>query len=394
MLQHLYHGLESLNRSTFGTNRRLRTGLVISAALHVTILLLLLLGLPARTAKDEEPPEAVVAMVFQNETGPAVRAPNPAPVPAPSKEAAPPAPPVTEPPKPQPPAPPPPPPPPPQVETPPPAPQPPQPHVETRPTPPEPLPLPPSPTPTPEPTPVKPPPPTPTPEPTPVKPPPPPPVPPKPTPAPPKPAPTPPTPTPPTPTPPTPTPPTPAPPAPTPPKPQPPLPTPPSRVPSPPSTTSQPNPTKNPAPDSTSVENTLQKLRQQMAQSAPPKARPNPQAGGQPNGGGSPNGDITATLSASERGAIGEHVRECWTKDAGALDIDKQHVLLTVTIDASGMARMADIAGEDIGRMGDPRFRAFAERARRAVLDSRCASLPLPGKDLGKVGKLTFRFSP
>jgi len=164
--------------------------------------------------------------------------------------------------------------------------------------------------------------------------------------------------------------------------------------PAPPSTTSQPNVTKNPAPNSSSVENTLEKLRQQMAQSSPPKSRPNPRSGGQPNGGGNPLGNDTAALSSSERGAIGDHVRECWTKDAGALDIDKQRVLLTVTTDAAGVARRAEVAGEDIGRMGDPRFRAFAERAVRAVMDARCANLPLPDKVLGKVNVLTFRFSP
>jgi neural Wiskott-Aldrich syndrome protein len=142
------------------------------------------------------------------------------------------------------------------------------------------------------------------------------------------------------------------------------------------------------------VENTLEKLRQQMAQSAPPKGRPNPQSGGQPTGGGNPLGNDTAALSSSERGAIGDHVRECWTKDSGALDIDKQRVLLTVTTDASGVARMVEVAGDDKGRMGDPRFRAFAERAMRAIRDPRCADLPLPNKVLGKVNVLTFRFSP
>jgi hypothetical protein len=44
--------------------------------------------------------------------------------------------------------------------------------------------------------------------------------------------------------------------------------------------------------------------------------------------------------------------------------------------------------------MGDPRFRSFAERARRAVLDPRCSALPIPQADIGKVGKLTFRFKP
>lgn len=131
-----------------------------------------------------------------------------------------------------------------------------------------------------------------------------------------------------------------------------------------------------------------------MAQTQPPKARANPQSGGQPNGGGNPLGNDTAALSSSERGAIGDHVRECWTKDAGALDIDKQRVMLTVTTDAAGVARRAVVAGDDIDRMGDPRFRAFAERALRAILDARCANLPLPDKVLGKVNVLTFRFTP
>ena len=138
----------------------------------------------------------------------------------------------------------------------------------------------------------------------------------------------------------------------------------------------------------------MEKLRQQLAQAQPPKARPNPQSGGQPNGGGNPLGNDTAALSSSERGAIGDHVRECWTKDAGALDIDQQRVLLTVTTDANGVARRAEVAGDDIRRMGDPRFRAFAERAVRAIMDARCASLPLPTKVLGKVNVLTFRFTP
>jgi len=164
--------------------------------------------------------------------------------------------------------------------------------------------------------------------------------------------------------------------------------------PAPPSTTSQPNITKNPSPNSDSVDNTLEKLRQQMRQTQPPAARPNPNSGGQPNSGGNPLGNDTAALSAAQRGAIGEHVRACWTKDAGALDLDKQRVLLTVTTDAAGTARRAEVAGEDIARLSDPRFRAFAERAVRAVMDVRCANLPLPGGLLGRNAVLTFRFSP
>jgi hypothetical protein len=138
----------------------------------------------------------------------------------------------------------------------------------------------------------------------------------------------------------------------------------------------------------------LEKLRQQLAQSKPPTSRPNPKSGGQPNSGGNPLSNDTAALSADQRGAIGDHVRECWTKDAGALDIDKQRVLLTVTTDGTGVARKVEVAGEDAGRMGDPRFRAFTERAIRAIMDPHCANLPLPNNILGRVNVLTFRFTP
>ena len=356
--------------------RGMRAGVIASVALHLAVLLTLLFGFPRMTPKDADPPPTTVAMVFEGPAKAVMQAPAPAPVPAPAKETAPPAPPVTTPNKPQPveAAPPPPPPPPPpqsRVEPTPPMPPPPQARVE----PPPPVPPPPRPAPPPEPAPaaeVKPPlPPAPVAE---VKP------------APPLPAP-------------------PAevkpPPAPTataaPAKPEPPMPLPPAPAPAPPippSTTYQPNATKNPAANSSSVENTLEKLRQQVAKSAPPKARPNPQGGGQPNSGGNPLGNDTAALSADDRGAIGDHVRECWTKDAGALDIDKQRVMLTVTTDASGVARAAEVTGGDTARMGDPRFRAFAERAIRAIKDPRCANLPLPSSVLGKINVLTFRFSP
>jgi hypothetical protein len=58
------------------------------------------------------------------------------------------------------------------------------------------------------------------------------------------------------------------------------------------------------------------------------------------------------------------------------------------------VVRDANVADEDKGRLADPRFRAFAERAVRAVMDVRCASLPLPRDKLGKVNELTFRFRP
>ena len=132
----------------------------------------------------------------------------------------------------------------------------------------------------------------------------------------------------------------------------------------------------------------------QLRQNRPPTGRPNPPAATGPQVGGSRQGDITASLSAQQQGAIGDKVRECWTKDAGALDLERLTVQLIVTYDEAGTARLAEVGTEDRGRMGDPRFRAFAERAMRAVRDPRCASLPIPRGELGKIGTLTFRFRP
>jgi outer membrane biosynthesis protein TonB len=194
------------------------------------------------------------------------------------------------------------------------------------------------------------------------------------------------------PVPPPPAPPTTAAPSPSIPLPPPPIPVPPA--PTPPSQTSQPNPTKNTAAESRELNATLEKLRKIEDQKAPPTHKANPLAGGAPKAGGAPLGDITAQLSAEQRGAIGDKVRECWTKDAGALDIDKMSVLLTVKTDDTGVVHLADVADADRARMSDPRFRAFAERAVRAVMDARCASLPLPRDKLGRVNELTFRFRP
>ena len=108
--------------------------------------------------------------------------------------------------------------------------------------------------------------------------------------------------------------------------------------------------------------------------------------------------DITASLSAEQREAIGDRVRQCWTRDAGAPGIDTMQVMLTVTVDpADGTARSAEVADQDRARIaGDLRLRAFAERAVRAFLDPRCDKNLVPKDKLVGIGTpimLTFRFS-
>ena len=115
--------------------------------------------------------------------------------------------------------------------------------------------------------------------------------------------------------------------------------------PAPQSATSQPNVTKNPAPNSQALENTLEKLRQLAEQKQPPKARYNPQAGGAAE---------RRRQSARQRHRRADRRRSAarsaitcaraGTPIPGMLDLDKMQVLLTVTTDATGVARQAVVA--------------------------------------------------
>jgi hypothetical protein len=87
-------------------------------------------------------------------------------------------------------------------------------------------------------------------------------------------------------------------------------------------------------------------------------------------------------ISEDQRGAIADHVRACLFASLGVPE--NQRVVFNPTTDANGIARRAEVNRVDIDRMNDPQFRAFADRAVRAVLDPRCAKLPLPASLLGR----------
>jgi len=308
----------------------LRRSAAASLVFHLVVALMLLFVVP-RSTLEKMPELASFQVEFEGPPQEARKSDVSAPVPASTVAPEPsPEPPTPEPPKPTPPQPPPPPPPPPP------------------PLPPPPLPVPPAPTP-----------PVPTPEPTPAPRPPPPP------------------------------------PPPTPPKPPPPTPPPPvPPPPSPPSQTSQPNVTKNPAPDSRSLENTLSKLKSLHPQNQVPIARYSPPQTGAPSQGGSLIGTDNTSLNAQQRGAIGDQVRECWNRDAGALKAETFQVHLIVKTDDQGVAHQADIApGDPAQPVGSP-LHAFAERARRAVLAPRCSNLPLPASMKGRTHVFDFTFKP
>jgi outer membrane biosynthesis protein TonB len=178
--------------------------------------------------------------------------------------------------------------------------------------------------------------------------------------------------------------------------PQPKLPLPPVKQPPAPaqSPTHQRQVTKNPAPLSKSVLNTLMKLQALQKQTQPPTAHYNPDQGGAPNGGGSKNSTANSRLSGADRNAIGNHVRPCWTVDAGAPGLAGFSVQLQVTTDGTGTVREAHVAAADQGKMSDPVYAAFAQRAVDAVMDFHCATLPLPSYMLGHTQTFIFDFTP
>jgi len=177
---------------------------------------------------------------------------------------------------------------------------------------------------------------------------------------------------------------------------QPKLPLPP--VPQPPAPTQSPthqqHVVKTPVPLSQNVLNTLMKLQALQKQTQPPTAHYNPAQGGAPNGGGSNQSTSNSGLNGAQRDAIGNHVRPCWTIDAGAPGVSGFRVQLTVTTDASGTVREATVSSADQGRLSDPLFAAYAQRAIDAVENYQCATLPLPSYMLGHNQTFTFEFSP
>ena len=150
------------------------------------------------------------------------------------------------------------------------------------------------------------------------------------------------------------------------------------------------------APTNPALANTLDKLRSLQKRTEPPKANFNLQASGSPTGSsGHLNSDDAGALSPTQRGAISDYVRRCWSTDPSILALDKMEVLLNITTDADGVVRRVVIAPEEEARVSaDPSLRKFSERAIRAALDPACAILPLPQPMLGKTNVLSFRFRP
>ncbi|QCE33573.1 energy transducer TonB [Acetobacteraceae bacterium] len=162
----------------------------------------------------------------------------------------------------------------------------------------------------------------------------------------------------------------------------------------PPSETKQEKAASKMASDSHSLLASIENFRSEEKQKAPPKAHPNPTPGGTTKGGGNPDGD-TRALTSGEQKAMGSSVRRCYEQDTGSSGYETFQAHLSITTDTEGVVRIADFAPETAEKMqSDPVYRAFAERARDAVLSPACSKLPLPARMLGEEHVFKFVFRP
>jgi hypothetical protein len=131
----------------------------------------------------------------------------------------------------------------------------------------------------------------------------------------------------------------------------------------------------NPTPDQT---NAPPKSQKQVASAAAASAMPNAPLGSQ--------------ITTSEKDRIAAAVEACWYDDPGARGNDEMSATIRVWIDRDGTVQRTEIA--DTARMGDPVWRAFAERAQRAPLNPQCNKLPIPPDKYEQLKVFTFTFTP
>ena len=105
-----------------------------------------------------------------------------------------------------------------------------------------------------------------------------------------------------------------------------------------------------------------------------------------------PKAPLGSQLSASEIDLIREQIARCWNVPAGARDAKDLVVEVRVQLNQDGTVRQAQVV--DQGRMGDPLYRAAAESARRAFYNPQCTPLKLPPEKYGIWKDLVVDFNP
>jgi hypothetical protein len=118
--------------------------------------------------------------------------------------------------------------------------------------------------------------------------------------------------------------------------------------------------------------------RTHVAAAAPPSSQPRAPLGSQ--------------LTASELDLVREQLSRCWNIPAGAREAQNLVVDIRATVNADGTVATAVIV--DQSRMSDPLWRAAAESARRTFFNPQCTPLKLPPEKYATWRDLTVTFNP
>jgi outer membrane biosynthesis protein TonB len=122
---------------------------------------------------------------------------------------------------------------------------------------------------------------------------------------------------------------------------------------------------------------------------APPQKAPTASA----KASSQPRAPLGSQLTASELDMVRHQIARCWNVPAGARDAKDLVVEIKVVVDQDGTVRQATIV--DQARLGrDPFFRAAAESARRAFFNPLCRPLHLPAEKYAIWKDLVVDFSP
>lgn len=125
--------------------------------------------------------------------------------------------------------------------------------------------------------------------------------------------------------------------------------------------------------------------------------KPQPIRNAIPNSEGSQSqlAPLSSSLSSSEMESFLSGVSPCWNVDAGQIFSYDLVVVLDVTVGPDQRVLSANILPQDQPKYrNNPRFRASADSARRALLDPNCRVLNLPKDKYHLWKEFSFTFNP
>jgi hypothetical protein len=123
----------------------------------------------------------------------------------------------------------------------------------------------------------------------------------------------------------------------------------------------------------------------------PPKPQKRPPTPQQASN--APNAPLGSEITTAQKDLIAAAVQRCWYDDPGARGNGTMQAVIRVWLSADATVERTEIVDTE-GRMADPVWRAFAERARRAPLNPTCSKLPIPADKLEDLRVFTFTFTP